>query len=421
MNYAYAYLGVLATLTLAGCSIENPLFGVSSDAADSAGASTGEGSTGVGPTGGPLTSTSEPGTSATEPGASETGVVDTSATETSTPGTSQTATSGEPETSGTTEVVVETGTSTGDPDPGTCGDGILQAGEECDDGNDISDDGCSADCLTDKAGCGDGVVGAEEQCDDGPDNGPGKACLGTCQSNICGDGDQGPEEECDDGEKNDNSGLCTTMCKKAYCGDGFPNGLENCDDGEGNNGLQPGGCSDDCTIMVPKETLSIKVVPSVSGKFVSGKLEGGDAYCVTKHGPGYKVLAADGLNRIASLSPNKGDGQGQTWVLAAHRGYANANGVLVFVTGKEALLGVRKGVSVPLLAPISLNAQPQLVWTGLTSTWQGAVEDCKDWSTADPGFSGALGNTISTDSTFIGNGEVKPCSNALAIYCVQQP
>ena len=36
-----------------------------------------------------------------------------------------------------------------------CGDGVVQAGEECDDGNDLDSDGCS-DCTL--AACGDGIV-----------------------------------------------------------------------------------------------------------------------------------------------------------------------------------------------------------------------------------------------------------------------
>lgn len=40
-----------------------------------------------------------------------------------------------------------------DPPPcGFCGDGILSAGEECDDGNNVDGDGCSADC-TSEDGC----------------------------------------------------------------------------------------------------------------------------------------------------------------------------------------------------------------------------------------------------------------------------
>src|SRR5262249_41610059 len=46
-----------------------------------------------------------------------------------------------------------------------CGDGILQEGEECDDGNTVSGDGCSATCKHEV--CGNHVLDPGEQCDDG--------------------------------------------------------------------------------------------------------------------------------------------------------------------------------------------------------------------------------------------------------------
>jgi cysteine-rich repeat protein len=64
-----------------------------------------------------------------------------------------------------------------------CGDGVLQspAGEQCDDGNLVPGDGCTADCLV-EAVCGDGVthIVAGEQCDDG-NAAPGDGCSATCQ------------------------------------------------------------------------------------------------------------------------------------------------------------------------------------------------------------------------------------------------
>jgi cysteine-rich repeat protein len=49
-----------------------------------------------------------------------------------------------------------------------CGDGIVEAGEVCDDGNTTSGDGCSADCQSDET-CGNGIIDAikGEVCDDG--------------------------------------------------------------------------------------------------------------------------------------------------------------------------------------------------------------------------------------------------------------
>jgi len=45
-----------------------------------------------------------------------------------------------------------------------CGNGLLEQGEECDDGNVFSGDGCSADCHW-EGDCGNGVLEPPEQCD----------------------------------------------------------------------------------------------------------------------------------------------------------------------------------------------------------------------------------------------------------------
>lgn len=59
--------------------------------------------------------------------------------------------------------------------------------------------------------CGNGVLEAGEACDDGPDNGPGQLCKENCTANICGDGDLGPHEACDDGNLEDGDG-CSSAC-----------------------------------------------------------------------------------------------------------------------------------------------------------------------------------------------------------------
>jgi cysteine-rich repeat protein len=46
-----------------------------------------------------------------------------------------------------------------------CGNGVVDPGEECDDGNEVNGDGCDANCTVTR--CGNGIVTASEQCDDG--------------------------------------------------------------------------------------------------------------------------------------------------------------------------------------------------------------------------------------------------------------
>lgn len=80
---------------------------------------------------------------------------------------------------------------------GSCGDGGVDvvangAGEDCDDNNNISGDGCSADCLSEGVKgsiCGDGVVGVGEDCDSELGCN-GTTCLwnGSAGEAVCGNG-----------------------------------------------------------------------------------------------------------------------------------------------------------------------------------------------------------------------------------------
>lgn len=63
-----------------------------------------------------------------------------------------------------------------------CGDGVVDTGEACDDGNLLACDGCSADCTVEPGPiCGDGTLmrSCGEQCDDGNATG-GDGCAADC-------------------------------------------------------------------------------------------------------------------------------------------------------------------------------------------------------------------------------------------------
>jgi fibro-slime domain-containing protein len=171
------------------------------------------------------------------------------------------------------------------PIPAGCGNGTLDNGEECDDGNNVSGDGCSMTCRQETGfvcptpgspcvstvACGDGRVGGKEACDDKNTTGgdgcsadcstvePGWVCLAPgvrCQPK-CGDGVLTGWEECDDGNTRAGDGCsdackiedgfaCTkpnTPCHKTVCGDKVAEGSESCDDG---NTLPGDGCAPDC-------------------------------------------------------------------------------------------------------------------------------------------------------------------------------
>jgi cysteine-rich repeat protein len=66
--------------------------------------------------------------------------------------------------------------------PILCGNGLLETGEECDDGNVTNGDGCSAQCKIEipTSFCGDGIFDAGEECDDG-NNTNGDGCSADCK------------------------------------------------------------------------------------------------------------------------------------------------------------------------------------------------------------------------------------------------
>lgn len=167
-----------------------------------------------------------------------------------------------------------------EPDQAVCGDGTLDqdeetlAGEDCDDGNTVDNDGCSSSCKyegTDASaegvsGCGDLVIDEFEDCDDG-NVVDGDGCSSTCLAEgsrsvgaMCGNNDIAYNtttfagEECDDGNAMSGDG-CSRECLRegsstraeigdAECGDGeTTEPYETCDDGNTTNG---DGCSSMC-------------------------------------------------------------------------------------------------------------------------------------------------------------------------------
>lgn len=137
----------------------------------------------------------------------------------------------------------------------SCGNGIVEgaAGETCDDGNLQSGDGCGNDCRLEIGRvCGDGIAFGSEQCDDG-NLVSGDGCSAFCFLEIgltCGDGiSVAPQEECDDGNTEDGDG-CSADCalEGVECGDGIRAGVEECDDG---NIADGDGCDGDCRLEAP--------------------------------------------------------------------------------------------------------------------------------------------------------------------------
>lgn len=130
-----------------------------------------------------------------------------------------------------------------------CGDGKVGPGEECDDNNDIDTDKCTNDCTIYR--CGDGIVasfeGSLEQCDDS-NHMNNDRCTNGCQNNVCGDGFLCDADGCDGEEECEykvDDVTCTPTCKFHVCGDGYVGPAEPCDTADL---ATQDGCNEDCTL-----------------------------------------------------------------------------------------------------------------------------------------------------------------------------
>lgn len=158
-----------------------------------------------------------------------------------------------------------TGDDAGSPDmpaPGRCGNGIPEAGEECDDGDDDEDDECSSTC---RFTCGDGVVGAHEACDTAIAPGEDGSCPVACDDmdacttdTLQGSGCEatcvhGAITACTDGD-----GCCAPGCDATNDDDCAPT----C----GNGVVEPGEtCDGDCPAPSCDDGVACTVDAVVSG------------------------------------------------------------------------------------------------------------------------------------------------------------
>ena len=97
---------------------------------------------------------------------------------------------------------------------GTCGNAVLEGGEQCDDGGFAAGDGCSPECRFEV--CGNASLDPGEERDDGNAS-SGDGCSPTCvREPLCGDTTLDPEEQCDDGNTQSGDG-CSAACQTEPC------------------------------------------------------------------------------------------------------------------------------------------------------------------------------------------------------------
>jgi len=157
-----------------------------------------------------------------------------------------------------------------------CGDGAIEAWEECDDGknNANAPDKCRTTCK--KPTCGDAIADSGEQCDDG-NSANGDGCVQGCKKAVCGDGFvYAGVEECDDGANNGNApDKCRPACTKPVCGDAIVDTGEQCDDGnKTDNDLCNNSCVKNVNVWTvvlntsKAPTIVAGTIPGVVGKSI---------------------------------------------------------------------------------------------------------------------------------------------------------
>ena len=169
-----------------------------------------------------------------------------------------------------------------------CGDGVVTAPEECDDGVNDGSQGCDSTChfvcvSTDSSrDCAptDPCAGAST-CDDsthtcsprtplgnGTACGTGKVCRqGQCLPDLCGNGTVDPGEQCDP----PNGTTCDTECQNIVCGDGVRSGNEQCDDG---NLVNLDGCDSHCKLEQDQRATQVTMLFGPDGTCAANALGG---------------------------------------------------------------------------------------------------------------------------------------------------
>ncbi|MBL9104780.1 MAG: DUF1554 domain-containing protein [Myxococcales bacterium] len=299
-------------------------------------------------------------------------------------------------------------------EPAACGDGHVQTGvEQCDDGNDIDTDSCVG-CKD--AACGDSHVQAGvEDCDDANDINT-DSCV-DCKDAFCGDGYKGPGEECDDGNNMDPNDYCNTC--KLRCGNKVTDSGEECDDGNGDQKFCDASC---------KRASLIVFVTEQKYKGNLGGLSGADAKCI--------AAANDaGLNApekyVAWLSDTNADAKNraQPGLMWEELSYVTVKGDVVaedYTSFKnkthQAPINVYPdGGAVPNGGASCAVGVDQKVWTGTDgSFFINSGHHCANWSSNSSSYDGDLGRA--DYSTWQWNGQCREsCDTMARLYCVETP
>ena len=317
----------------------------------------------------------------------------------------------------------------------SCGDGLVDGGEQCDDGPD-NDDGYSAEkhcnascdgfaphCGDDvcRAGdedpakcpmdcvapvCGNGVTEAGEQCDAGVKGNPTHSadCDDDCTKPMCGDGNVNPmtDEQCDDGNIADTD-ACLNSCEPAACGDGVVHeGVEACDDG---NDVETDACDADCAVIEHRRVF-------VTSMFFQADLGG--------------VAGADNTCRMLGGSMNYKAWLSNTNVGPVHRFDTTFKGIYNLTDGEIVAHGWADLVDGELAHRIDqtetgATVPMKPVWSNTTPAGEplGSLH-CVNWTGALLDMDGSVGRSDAINDQWT-EAEDIACVADAHLYCFEDP
>ena len=333
----------------------------------------------------------------------------------STVSTGSTGSTGDATTSTTSGDSSSTSDITGSTTGSVCGDGVLDPGEECDEGLANADDApCSSDCVA--AFCGDGLLqpALGEECDDGPENSNDGACTVACETAKCGDGLlwEGVET-CDLGDNNKSGGYgdCTPLeCTwwGAFCGDGvLQKDHEECDLGTEDNEEDGNACTKSCkldgkVIFVTSETYNGDL----------GGLDGADAKC---NAHALEAGVANAGKFMAWLSTEDHSPASRMTHYAGR--YVLLDGGVIVAESWEDLTDGMLAEAIDIDETGAKKSGE--VWTGTTAAGQAAPLRCLDWTYAMSDEGGLHGLVPAKNAEWTEK-DAMGCSYFAYLICVEQ-
>lgn len=301
----------------------------------------------------------------------------------------------------------------------SCGDGMLHSGvEQCDDANIIAGDGCSPVCMLEQGPmCGDGVVDEGEECDHGEANDSWADCTEECTIQICGDGFLGTAEACDDGNHYNNDG-CSTECMVEFCGDGITQPGEECDDG---NAIDLDGCSSQCTYIDVRRVFATSTLYTGA---INGVV-GADHICNTRaqaaNLPGnYMAWISTNANNVPLTPASRFMHSVVPYVMVDGTKVADNWNDLTDGSLDHGISLTEFGQPTPETGLTCDDARVVRTGTAPDGTLGVDLGRCNNFTQADGMAQGTIGHTTSSIGEWSQCGDRQLCLEPTPIYCFQQ-